>query len=264
MKNLMNEIRINGFKMKECETFSDLKVPCGSKIVIRADGRIFSGLSRDLNLERPYDSSFAKLMVDVCSDFFIEFSPSLIYTFSDEINILLSEVPFKGRIEKLDSVFASFMAGSFTRNLMKNSSRFNNTEHDDLKPVSFDSRVIPLSCHGVIDYFKNRQNEAWRNCLNGYSYWKLREEHSKTEAIKMLKKKKSSELHNILFERGLNITDVPAWQRRGIGIYKKKVPIDGYNPLKHEKVTSSRLRLYIDCELPIIDEEFFKTNSINL
>ena len=44
--------------MKECEIFSNLKVPCGSKIIIRADGRNFSGLSNVLELERPYDQVF--------------------------------------------------------------------------------------------------------------------------------------------------------------------------------------------------------------
>ena len=246
--------------MKECEIFSDLKVPCGSKIIIRTDGRNFSRLSRELELERPYDHHFAELMLDVCSDFFKEFSPKLIFTFSDEINILLSELPFKGRVEKLNSVFASFIAGSFTKNLMHYSKYFRDTEN--LKPVSFDSRVIPLSNNGVLDYFKNRQNEAWRNCLNGYSYWKLREEYGKSHAVEILNKKKSSELHEILFMKGLNIAEVPAWQRRGIGLYKKLVKVDGYNPISNERVKSNRLKMYTDCDLPLLDEEFFKNNSI--
>ncbi len=252
------------YKMKECEIFSDLKVPCGSKIVIRTDGRNFSSLSNELELGRPYDHNFANLMIDVCSDFFKEFSPLFIFTFSDEINILLSEIPFNGRVEKLNSVFASFIAGSFTKNLMEYFKHFNKVDPGNLKPVSFDSRVIPLSGHGVLDYFKNRQKEAWINCLNGYSYWKLREEYSKSNAVEILNEKKSNELHEILFERGLNVTDVPAWQRRGIGIYKKKVEITGYNPLHNEKVISNRLRLYIDCELPLLNEEFFKSNFMTL
>lgn len=249
--------------MKECEIFSDLKVPCGSKIVIRTDGRNFSSLSKVLGLERPYDEHFANLMLDVCSDFFIEFSPQFIFTFSDEINILLSEVPFNGRVEKLDSVFASFIAGAFTKNLMEYSNIFNKIDPEDLKPVSFDSRIIPLYGHGVFEYFKNRQNEAWRNCLNGYSYWKLREEYDKSRAIEILNKKKSSELHEILFERGLNIGEVPAWQKRGIGLYKKTIPISGYNPINNEKVISNRLRVYTDWELPLLNEDFFKSNLIN-
>ena len=105
--------------MKDCEIFSNLRVPCGSEIVIRADGRKFSKLSDSLNLERPYDEDFTNLLCEVCSDFFREFSPKFIYTFSDEINILLSDIPFKGRIEKLNSVFASFIAGSFMKHLFK-------------------------------------------------------------------------------------------------------------------------------------------------
>ncbi len=250
-------------KMKECEIFSVQKVPCGSKIVIRTDGRNFSGLSKVLELERPYDEHFANLMLDVCSDFFKEFSPQFIFTFSDEINILLSEVPFNGRIEKLDSVFASFIAGSFTKNMVKYSNIFDKIDLEDLKPVSFDSRIIPLYGNGVIEYFKNRQDEAWRNCLNGYSYWKLREEYDKLQAVEVLNKKKSSELHEILFERGLNLSEVPAWQRRGIGLYKKFVPIIGYNPINNEKVISSRLRIYTDWELPLLNEDFFKSKLIN-
>jgi tRNA(His) 5'-end guanylyltransferase len=248
--------------MKNCEIYSDLKVPCGSKILIRADGRNFSKLSQDLDLERPYDPHFAKLMVDVCSDFFMEFNPQFIFTFSDEINILLSEIPFNGRVEKLNSVFASFITGSFTNNLMKYSKQFD-LDQWNFKPISFDSRVIPLYGKGVIEYFKNRQNEAWRNCLNGYSYWKLREEYDKSSSVEILNKKKSSELHEILFKRGLNMAEIPAWQRKGIGIYKRSHEITGHNPLTDEKVKSKRLRLYTDCDLPLFNIEFFKTNSIN-
>jgi tRNA(His) 5'-end guanylyltransferase len=242
--------------MKDCEIFSNLKVPCGSKIIIRADGRNFSGLSNILELERPYDELFANLMIDVCSDFFVEFSPKLIFTFSDEINVLLSEIPFNGRLEKLDSVFASFISGSFTKNIIKYLNYFN-IDPSNLKPISFDSRVIPLSDHGVIEYFKNRQNEAWQNCLNGYSYWKLRGEYGKSRAVEILNKKKSSELHEILFERGLNMSEVPQWQRKGIGLYKKEISIDGYNPINKENVTSNRSRIYTDWELPLFDNEFF-------
>ena len=248
--------------MKDCEIFSNLRVPCGSEIVVRADGRKFSKLSDTLNLEKPYDKDFTDLLCEVCSDFFREFSPKFIYTFSDEINILLSDIPFKGRIEKLNSVFASFIAGSFMKHLVKHNKFFNIFEKDDLKPVSFDSRIIPLSYNGTVDYFKNRQNEAWRNCLNGYSYWKLRENYDKIKSVEILNKKKSNELHNLLFENGLNINNVPPWQRRGIGFYKTKLEVNGYNPVSNIPVKSDRNRLKIDHDLPIINKEFFKKKFI--
>lgn len=238
--------------MKECEIFSGLKVPCGSKIVIRIDGRKFSKLSHDLKFKKPYDEYFRDLMVKTGEDFFKEFSPAFIYTFSDEINILLSEIPFGGRIEKLDSVFASFITGSFARNMHKPAKG----------PVSFDSRVIPLSRKGTITYFKERQDEAWRNCINGYAYWTLRDEYTKKETMDILKKKKSNQLHDILFERGINLAELPAWQRRGISLYKKEVIIEGYNPVKDEKVRSTRKKIFIDDDLPIFDAEFFSEKLI--
>ena len=32
---------------------------------------------------------------------------------------------------------------------------------------------------------------------------------------------KESEIHELLFERGINLAKVPAWERRGIAIYRK-------------------------------------------
>ena len=75
-----------------------------------------------------------------------------------EISILLDSIPFNGRIEKINSVIASFAASSFTMNYDK----------DFSKAIAFDSRVIPINDSDIYDYFKWRQDEAWRNCINGY------------------------------------------------------------------------------------------------
>ncbi len=249
--------------MKECEIFSDLKVPCTSKIVIRADGRKFSRLSQDLDLQKPYDQDFVNIMVDTCSEFFREFSPSFIYTFSDEINILLDEIPFNGRVEKMDSVFASFISGTFSQKILKNKrfvKRFNSKT--SIKPVSFDSRIIPLNPESVVSYFKNRQDEAWRNCLNGYAYWTLRKDYGREEAVKLLNGKKSSQIQEILFGEGINIQKVPAWQRKGVAIYRKEIMIDGYNPLSQKTVQSKRWKAFEDRELPVFDAKFFKNSLI--
>lgn len=250
--------------MKECEIYSDLRVPCGSKIVIRADGRNFSHLSSDLNLEKPYDMDFENIMVDTCLEFYQEFSPRFMYTFSDEINVLLDEIPFGGRVEKMDSVFASFISGTFTDkiSLYKKFSKIFDDDEIPIKPISFDSRVIPLNHEGLITYFKGRQDEAWRNCLNGYAYWTLRQEYTKEETLEILDEKKSSQIHEILFERGINVKELPAWQRRGVGIYRKEVIVKGYNPVSQEHVQSKRWKPFTDWELPIFSEEFFVLNHI--
>lgn len=248
--------------MKECEIFSNLKVPCGSMIVARVDGRNFSKLSHDLQLKKPYDRRFVENMVEISCIFFREFNPSFIYTFSDEINILFSEIPFGGRVEKMDSVFASFLGSAFTMIISKNQSSKAANMNNLLTLPSFDCRIIPLSCDGVAEYFKIRQKESWRNCINGYAYWTLRKEHGKDETVKILNRKKSSKIHDLLFDRGINLAETPAWQRRGVGIYKKEVLIEGYNPILKENVLTKRRKLFVDWDLPIFGHDFFKDNSI--
>ena len=269
--------------MKECEMFSSLKVPCGSKILLRLDGRGFYNLSKQIGLKKPYDPLFLDAMVNTATEIFKEFSPSFIYTFSDEFNILLADIPFSGRIEKLNSVFASFTANSFYSNIIKNkisqriyqNSENNNNNNNNnnnatiignleieeifktLKTISFDCRVIPLSSEMVSEYFKGRQNEAWRNCINGYIYWTLRDEMNKEKAMKILNGLKADKIHDILFERGINIAEVPVWQRRGVGIYKVDKIVNGYNPLSKESTTSSRRVIKVDFDLPRFDNEFF-------
>ena len=99
--------------MKDYEVYSSLKIPKNSKIIVRLDGRSFHSLARDLNLEKPYDENFYQVISKVCEDLFEEFSPLFIYTFSDEISLLLDNVPFDGRVEKINSVMASFTSSSF-------------------------------------------------------------------------------------------------------------------------------------------------------
>lgn len=245
--------------MKECEIFSSLKVPCTSNVVVRLDGRNFSQLSRKLEFEKPYDPNFMRIMAESASLLFQEFNPKFMFIFSDEISLILGEIPFAGRVEKIDSVMASFLSGAFTSKIMgKDDFR---EKMKKTSPVSFDSRVIPLSSGGVVDYFQWRQMEAWRNCLNGYSYWKLREDHSKEDAMAMLHKKNSRQLHDLLFHEDIKLTEIPAWQRRGVGIYKKEFTVPGFNPMLKEKTVTHRRKTYVDWELPLFNDKFFRTHS---
>ena len=239
--------------MKECEIYSNIRTPCGCKVVARLDGRGFHRLTRELNFKRPYDPFFADCMIKTSINLMKEFSPIFIYTFSDEINILFGELPFNGRIEKLDSVLASFTGTSFILCHLK---KF---KTDNIKkPISFDSRIIPLGDHLLTEYFKARQDEAWRNCLNSYAYWTLRETMDKKTATEKLKGLKSSDIHELLFERGVNLAKVPKWHRRGIGVYKRTVTIRGYDPRYKKEVKSERKKIIVDKKLPLFNEDFFK------
>ncbi|MDI6701952.1 tRNA(His) guanylyltransferase Thg1 family protein [Methanothermobacter wolfeii] len=239
------------FDVRSHETYSSLRVPPSAEVVLRLDGRGFHGLTEKLGFTRPYDENFRDIMAATSMDIMEEFSPAFIYTFSDEINILLSEVPFSGRVEKLDSVFAALASSSFTLEALSLGFKLD-------QAVSFDCRTIPLAGGAVQEYFRSRQSEAWRNCLNGYAYWTLRAEMGKEEAVRTLEGLKSEGIHDLLFERGINISRVPSWQRRGIGVYRRPVEVEGYNPLRDERVTASRMRTIVDMDLPLFTGEFFR------
>lgn len=234
--------------MKDYEVYSSLKVPKNSKLIVRLDGRSFHSLASDLNLEKPYDENFYKVISEVCEDLFEEFSPLFVYAFSDEISLILDNIPFDGRIEKINSVFASFAASSFVIHY--------NTQFK--KPPSFDSRVIPVSDDDILKYFKWRQDESWRNCINSHGISYLKSNYSNSEANDKIKGMSQSEVHELLFQNGINLNDVETYKKRGIGIYRKKKKVVGFNKKENKDQTSYRSYVYTDWQLPIFSEEFFK------
>lgn len=64
----------------------------------------------------------------------------------------------------------------------------------------------------------------------------------------------SAAKNELLFERGINFNDVPAWQRRGIGAYWARVDAEGRDPRSGETRRTSRRRLKLDLELPMKGE----------
>lgn len=233
--------------MKEYEVYSDLRVPVNSKIIVRLDGRSFHSFAQKMKLTKPYDESFYKVMMDVSKELFEEFSPIFIYTFSDEISILLDNIPFNGRIEKINSVMAGFTSSSFTSNYNK----------DFSKPVAFDSRIIPISDSDVYGYFKWRQDEAWRNCVNAYGIQFLKSKYSSSQANEKINGLNLSDIHELLFQNGINLNDVETWKKRGIGIYRKNREVKGFNKKESKEQISYRSYIHVDCNLPIFSKEFF-------
>ncbi|MBQ2831660.1 tRNA(His) guanylyltransferase Thg1 family protein [Methanobrevibacter sp.] len=238
--------------MKEFEVYSSLKVPKNSKIVMRLDGRSFHSLARDLKLEKPYDENFYRVISQVCRDLFEEFSPIFIYTFSDEISLLFDRVPFDGRIEKLNSVIAGFTSSSFVMHYGV----------DFKKPLSFDSRIIPISDEDILDYFKWRQDESWRNCVNSHGISYLKSKYSNNEANDRIKGMGISDVHELLFQNGINLNDVETYKKRGIGIYRQNKKIVGFNKKENKNQVSYRSSIYIDWEIPKFSEEFFRQINV--
>ncbi|MBQ6098912.1 MAG: guanylyltransferase [Methanobrevibacter sp.] len=234
--------------MKDYEVYSSLKVPKNSKVIMRLDGRSFHSLARDLNLVKPYDENFYKVISEVCRDLFEEFSPLFIYTFSDEISLLFDKLPYDGRIEKLNSVIAGFTSSSFVLHY--------NT--DFKKPPAFDSRIIPINDENILEYFKWRQEESWVNCVNSHGISYLKSKYSNNVANDKINGMSLSDVHELLFQNGINLNDVETYKKRGIGIYRKNKKVVGFNKKENKEQTSYRSHIYIDWQIPKFSEEFFK------
>jgi len=230
-------------RMRVFETAHDHRVLPGLHMVARIDGRSFSQLARDAQLEAPYDARFRDAMqvalmhlVTGCG-----FGVLFGYTQSDELSILLrrDETLFGRSLRKYLSVLAGEASAAFSLALGRHG--------------AFDARVSQLpTVDDVVDYFRWRQEDATRNALNGHAYWLLRrrglDDRAATEALSGVS---VAERQELLFDAGINFNDLPTWQKRGVGVRFRDEPVEGQNPKTGEAVTSHRRRAYVDRELPM-------------
>jgi len=205
-----------GFDHSEHEIFSKLQIPPDTPFFVRLDGRRFQAVSETVEAVKPFDERLAQCLVAPAKAMFQgNFNPALVYVASDELNVLfVYAAPFRRRVEKIDSILAGVASSSFSLNALKHFK----------KPLtaSFDSRIVISSKEGVIEYLLWRQRDAWRNHNNAYAYWLLRGiGHKPREAAKRLKGLKTKDLHEMLFRHSINLIQTPAWQRRGILIYRE-------------------------------------------
>lgn len=223
-------------KWKKREVFSGLLAPF--PILIRLDGRNFSNLLAEF--EKPYDLRFAKVIVDSGKELMKEFNALFAFTFSDEITFFFQTEFFGGRVEKINSIISSEFSSRVSLRLGM--------------PVSFDSRIIATSGDDVWEYLAWRQEEAWRNHLNSYAFYTLlREIGDRTKVQKYLNGKKSNELHDILFQRGINPAKNPAWQKRGIFLYWKEMEFE--KEFNGRIVRFKRRRIVENWEPPLFSTE---------
>ncbi len=194
-------------KIVSWEIYSNLKAR--APLVVRADGRGFKKLLE--HCKKPYDIDFAKSMARATARLFRDsgLSPILAFTFSDEINLIFLEAPFAGRVEKMDSVVAGFLSAALSLDLKR--------------LVSLDCRTIPLCGSEMTEYLAKRQDEAWRNHVFSYGFYMLIEEGlTTTKAMERIRGMKETQIHELVFRQGVNLARTPAWERRGIMIYRKE------------------------------------------
>jgi len=195
-----------GDRMKDYEKRSKYLLPRRGYTLIRLDGKAFHTYTR--GFDRPFDDTLIDAMNDTAQYLCKSIQGcSLAYVQSDEITLVLtdfakpkSDAWFQGNIQKIASISASMATGKFleSRRLLV----------DDTRIAAFDSRVWfladPFEVENTLIW---RQQDATRNSIQlvAQSLYSHKELHQKN----------TSQLQDLIFEKGINWNDYPAGKKRG-------------------------------------------------
>lgn len=233
-------------RMRAFETARDPSALPGVFLVARIDGRSFTRLTKEvMNYERPFDERFRDAMIGTVVHLMsCGFQAIFGYTQSDEISLLFGrdENSYGRNIRKWTSILAGEASAAFAVSISR--------------VAAFDCRVIELPTENlVVDYFRWRSEDAHRNALNAWCYWKLRDEGADVAmATQRLEGMSVAEKNELLFQRGMNFNELPAWQRRGVGVLWEEFDKAATNPKTGQAVTARRRRLRTVFDLPMRDE----------
>jgi tRNA(His) 5'-end guanylyltransferase len=234
-------------QMRVFETTHDLCVLPGLYMVARLDGRNFTRLTKEVHpFEAPFDERFRDLMLDTTEHLMANTGLKFTfgYTESDEISLLfdLEENNFGRKTRKLLSILAGEASAKFSLLLGA--------------VAAFDCRICELpSVEHVVDYFRWRNEDAKRNALNAHCYWLLRKQgQSVAEATAALHGLSVGRKNELLFRHGINFNDLPAWQKRGVGLCWEEFDRPAENPVTGEKVLARKRRIRRDLELPMKED----------
>ena len=240
-------------KMRVFETAHDHCVLPDLYMVARIDGRSFTRLTKEVHqFDAPFDETFRDHMVETTKHLLnCGFRVTFGYTQSDEISLLfhLHETSYNRKERKYNSVLAGEASAKFSLLLGDT--------------ASFDCRIIQLpTVELVIDYFRWRNEDAHKNALNGHCYWVLRKNGKTPQAAtKALHKLSVGDKNELLFQYGINFNDLPAWQKRGTGLYWETYGKQRQNPVTGKSESAQRRRVKIDFDLPMKEKysEFIET-----
>lgn len=244
-------------KMRVFETAHDHCVLPGIYMVARLDGRNFTRLTKEvLPFEAPFDTKFRDCMIETTTHLMdCGFKVLYGYTESDEISLLMhpEENSFGRKTRKLNSVLAGEASAKFSLHLGFHG--------------CFDCRISQLpNVSLVVDYFRWRNEDAYRNSLNAHCYWTLRKVGlNAQDATKAYNGLSVAEKNELLFQHGINFNELPNWQKRGIGFYREWYEKPSVNPKTSENIVAKRQRIKTELNLPMNEaySEFIKELILN-
>ena len=220
-----------GDRMKDFyEDRTRTKLARRTNTIIRIDGKAFHTYTR--GLERPFDFGLIEDM-NKTTEFLCQNiqGAKFGYVQSDEISILITDYDdisthawFDGNLQKMASIAASMATAKFNQLRMARFSRnsgiepryrdesyISESEIGNFKLAMFDARVFQIPYHEeVINYFIWRQQDATRNSISSVA--------QSLYSHKELNGKKTDEMQEMIFQKGINWNDYSPREKRGSAI----------------------------------------------
>lgn len=237
-----------GDRMKGYEVAARTVLPRRMPVIIRCDGKAFHTYTRGCT--RPFDQKLGDVMLDTAKALVNEIQGAqLAYTQSDEISVLVhgykrfnSESWFDNQVQKMASVAAGTASAFFTSESWKiwagREGKYND-EGGYVKLAVFDARAFVVPEADVCNYFLWRQQDASRNSVQMHA----RSLYSHKECDR----KNSSELQEMIWQKGQNWDDLPTRWKRGACVYRDHTVPAG--------IGHDRAKLVIDTEVPIFSKD---------
>jgi tRNA(His) guanylyltransferase len=194
---------------KNYEDRTRIKLPRRTYTLLRLDGKAFHNYTR--SFRRPFDHILMGVLDRATIDLCMEISGAqFAYVQSDEVSVLITdfskpetEAFFDGNLQKIVSVSASILTASFNEYMRRILPEFGYTN----KAV-FDCRVFTISDPTEVEnYFIWRQNDWTRNSLQAVA--------QSLYSHKELHGKKHNDLHEMLFQKGVNWNNYSNEEKRG-------------------------------------------------
>jgi tRNA(His) 5'-end guanylyltransferase len=183
-------------------------------VMARIDGRAFHSFTR--GMERPFDQRLSEAMVETTRQLVRETNACMGYTQSDEISLawhspdVKSQLWFDLRLQKMVSQLAAHATLTFYRLMLETMPEFAH------RLPTFDARVwqVPNRTEGA-NVFLWREWDATKNSVSmaAAAYYSHKQLHGKNSADK----------HELLFQKGVNWNDYPAFFKRGTYVQRVTV-----------------------------------------
>lgn len=253
-----------GDRMKDFyEDRTRYKLARRTNTIIRIDGKAFHTYTKGLN--RPFDEGLITDMNSTTKFLCQNIQGAKFgYVQSDEISILITDYDditthawFDGNLQKMASIAASLATSEFNRLRMYRKffenevdpQEYGETAYDmsisdifSIKLAQFDARVFQIpSQEEVINYFIWRQQDATRNSIISVA--------QSLYSPKELHGVKTTEMQELIFQKGINWNDFTPREKRGSII--RKFPI----VMQNGDTTYTRGKWMADENTPIFTQD---------